>query len=96
MNKLLALLMFSLSTTGMAATSSVDKNFYKQAASGGMAEVETGKLAQDKGTSEAVKSFGARMVQDHGAANEKLMGIASQKDVTLPKTMDPKHRAGSQ
>lgn len=92
MNKLLAVLMFSLSTAGIAATSSVDKNFYKQAASGGMAEVEAGKLAQEKGTSEAVKSFGARMVQDHGAANEKLMGIASQKDVTLPKTLDPKHQ----
>lgn len=93
MNKLLALLMFSLSTAAVAASSSVDKNFYKQAASGGMAEVEAGKLAQDKGTSEAVKRFGARMVQDHGAANEKLMGIASQKDVTLPKTLDPKHQA---
>ena len=93
MNKLLAILMFSLSTGAMAASSNVDKSFYKQAATGGMAEVEAGKLAQQKGASEAVKSFGARMVQDHSAANEKLMGIASQKDVTLPKTLDPKHQA---
>ena len=42
------------------------------AAKGGMAEVELGKLAQDKGSNEQVKNFGKRMVDDHGKANDDL------------------------
>src|SRR5690348_16625868 len=45
-----------------------DKSFAEEAAMGGMAEVELGKLAQQNAQSDDVKQFGARMVQDHGAA----------------------------
>src|SRR5262249_4257521 len=46
-----------------------DKAFAKEAAAGGMAEVKLGQLAQDKGSSSAVKEFGKRMVDDHSKAN---------------------------
>src|SRR4051812_34066799 len=39
-----------------------DKNFAKEAAMGGMAEVELGKLAQQNAQDADVKQFGARMV----------------------------------
>jgi putative membrane protein len=56
----------------------------KKAAKGGMMEVAMGKVAEQKGQSEDVKSFGKRMVTDHGKANEELKKIAAEKNVKLP------------
>src|SRR5437867_13267102 len=70
-----------------AKTSSVtpkDKTFMKKAARGGMMEVAMGKMAEQKAQSDDVKSFGKRMVTDHGKANDQLKSIASQKNVELP------------
>jgi putative membrane protein len=61
-----------------------DESFFKNAAEAGMAEVDAGKTAQAKGTSAAVKDFGAMMVKDHSAANAKLQKIAVSKGVELP------------
>jgi putative membrane protein len=76
-------LMLGLPALAFAA-SKPDASFYKNAAEGGIAEVETGQLAQEKGNSQPVKDFGAMMVKDHSAANEKLKTLASSKDITLP------------
>jgi putative membrane protein len=59
-------------------------DFMNEAAMGGMAEVELGKLAQEKARSQRVKNFGEMMVRDHSAANDDLKAIARQKNVTLP------------
>jgi putative membrane protein len=69
-----------------------EKTFVKEAAMGGMAEVELGRLAQQNAQNDDVKQFGARMVQDHTAANEQLMTIVAAKDVTVPQQLDQKHR----
>ena len=66
------------------AAENPDADFYKKAAEGGMAEVEMGKLAQDKSSNANVKDFGSMMVADHSAANEKLKAIAAKKNVKLP------------
>jgi putative membrane protein len=66
------------------ASSNPDATFYKHAAEGGIAEVEVGNLAQQKSDNQSVKDFGAMMVKDHSAANEKLKGIADAKNVSLP------------
>jgi putative membrane protein len=63
---------------------SPDASFYKNAAEGGMFEVDAGTLAQNKGSSQGVKDFASMMVKDHSAANDKLKGIASSKGVDLP------------
>jgi putative membrane protein len=76
-------LMLSLPMIAMAA-SNPDASFYKNAAEGGIAEVDAGRLAQEKGNSQQVKDFGAMMVKDHSAANEKLQALASSKGITLP------------
>ena len=55
-----------------------------KAAKGGMMEVAMGRLAEQKGQSEDVKSFGKRMVTDHGKANDELKSIAEKKGVKLP------------
>lgn len=70
----------------LAVAKSSDGTFFKEAAEAGIAEVEAGKLAQDKGHSQSVKDFGAMMVNDHGAANDKLKSIAASENVSLPST----------
>jgi putative membrane protein len=40
--------------------------------------VRQGKLAQEKGHAQAVKDFGAMMVKDHSAANERLKADEDQ------------------
>jgi putative membrane protein len=47
-------------------------------------EVAMGKIAEQNGQSDDVKSFGKRMVTDHGKANDELKSIAEKKGVTLP------------
>lgn len=61
-----------------------DVKFYRDAAEGGMAEVQMGNLAQQKAQSPSVKEFGAQMVKDHSAVNEKLQALAVSKNITLP------------
>jgi putative membrane protein len=69
-----------------ALADSPDSTFYKNAAEGGMSEVELGQLAQEKATNPAVKDFGAMMVKDHSAANMKLKTLAASKQVVLPES----------
>jgi putative membrane protein len=67
-----------------SSLSDKDKTFMKKAAKGGMMEVAMGQVAEQKAQSEDVKSFGKRMVTDHGKANDELKSIASKKGVQLP------------
>src|SRR5215813_3119745 len=60
----------TLAATGaMAQSKPVDKasqKFISSAIQGDIAEVDFGKLAQEKGQSDAVKQYGAMLVKDHG------------------------------
>ncbi len=67
-----------------------DKKFVKDAAEGAMTEVELGKLAQEKGSSDAVKDFGKRMVEDHSKANEELKQAAVKASIDVPNTAPKK------
>lgn len=87
MNKLcivIVTLAFALPPAIVAAVDNPDAAFYKKAAEGGIAEVELGKLAQEKSPTQSVKDFGAMMVTDHSAANDKLKAIAERKSIKLP------------
>jgi putative membrane protein len=79
--------------TSQAARSAVsDTQFAKKAAQGGMAEVKMGQLAQDRGTSDSVKKFGQRMVEDHTKAGDELKKAASQENITLPDDVSAKDK----
>jgi putative membrane protein len=69
-----------------------DNKFILKAASGGMAEVELGKLAVQKATASDVKQFGQHMIDDHSKANDELKTLAAQKQVTLPSAPDAKEK----
>jgi putative membrane protein len=61
-----------------------DALFAKKAAAGGLTEVELGQLATQNGGTQEVKDFGAKMVTDHGKANDGLKAIASKDSLTIP------------
>jgi putative membrane protein len=73
--------------------SAADKKFVREAAEGGMAEVELGQLAVQKASSDDVKKFGQRMVDDHSKANDKLKELASGKGINLPSSPNAKQEA---
>lgn len=77
----------------MADLSAADKAFAMKAAAGGMAEVQLGQLAQQKGTTPEVKQFGQRMVTDHGQANQELQDIAQEAELQLPTEPDKQSMA---
>ena len=59
------------------------QKFIKAAIEGDIAEIDVGKLAQEKGQSEAVKEYGAMLVKDHGGQGEGEE-VANQLGVTPP------------
>src|SRR6266513_2829857 len=69
--------------------SSADKAFIKDAAQGGMMEVAMGRVAEQNATDSEVKNFGARMVKDHGKANDELKALAKEENVALPAEKEP-------
>jgi putative membrane protein len=82
-----------LPAIAVGADKNPDADFFKHAAEAGIAEIEAGKLAQDKGSSTAVKDFGAMMVKDHTAAADKLKSVAAAENVDLPMTSSVKDMA---
>ena len=70
-----------------------DTKFVKESALGSMAEVEMGKLATQKASSEAVKQFGQRMVDDHSKANQQLKQAAAKSNIEVPASLDSKHQS---
>jgi putative membrane protein len=78
---------------GTAGATVNPKQFVKEAAAGGMAEVKLGQLAQQKAASADVKAFGKRMEDDHTKVNGELKQLAADEKVTLPDGLDSKHQA---
>jgi putative membrane protein len=74
--------------TGDKAISGADAKFAVEAANGGMAEVELGKLAQQKASNSLVKDFGAMMIKDHTTANMEMKELAKNKKITLPDSIN--------
>lgn len=70
-----------------------DKKFVKDAAEGGLTEVELGKLALQKSSSDDVKQFAQKMVDDHSKANDQLKQVADQDKIDVPAAIDSKHQS---
>jgi putative membrane protein len=83
----------STQATAASRTASTDTAFAMKAAQANMAEVELGKLAEEKAQSADVKKFGQQMVSDHGKSLDELKSIASTKSLALPAEIDAEHKA---
>jgi putative membrane protein len=87
---ILACLVLAAGTAGLASAqngsdaSMGDKHFVSEALKGGQAEVQMGQLAEQKGNSSDVKSFGRRMVKDHTKMGDQMKSVASEQGITSP------------
>ncbi|HEY0681345.1 MAG TPA: DUF4142 domain-containing protein [Steroidobacter sp.] len=70
-----------------------DKLFVRQAALGGRAEVELGKIAQKKASNASVREFADRMVEVHSKSNQQLLRTGRGLNPDLPKDLDPEHQS---
>ena len=86
----------ALAVASVAAAQSTipaaDRAFAEKAAMGGAAEVQSGRMAEQKGMNPQVKQFGARMAQDHAKAGDELKQIAAGKGLTLPQAPSPEDK----
>jgi putative membrane protein len=90
----LAILALTLSAGApVLAASKADQAFLKDAMQGNLAEVQMGQLAQQKGQSDAVKSYGQMLVTDHSANNERAKQLADQNEITAPGEPSAKQKA---
>ena len=82
------------STVGTSgdAISAGDRDFVEDMTIGGMAEVELGRMAMERGASPEVKRFGDMMVKDHSKAGDELKQVAMQHSIPMPAALDQKHQ----
>jgi putative membrane protein len=74
----------ALSTSMGTAFAATSNDFVDNAAAGGIAEVETSKLALEKSASADIKSFANMMITDHTKANDELAALAKKHDIEVP------------
>jgi putative membrane protein len=78
--------------SSMAPVDNDTKDFAKEAATGGMMEVQLGNIAQKNSANQSIKDFGQMMVTDHSKVNDELKDLASKKNVVLPSTVTEKQQ----
>jgi putative membrane protein len=78
-----------------APDASTPQGFVAMAASSDMYEIEAGRLAQQNGKAEAVKSFGEMMVMDHTNSSAKLKAAVTEagNGLMVPAEMTAKHQS---
>ncbi len=86
------LLTFTAISVGWGADDSGGK-FIKDAIEGNLAEVQVGQLAQEKGSIQGVRDFGAMLVKDHQKANEQASEVAQHLSITPPDKPGLKQKA---
>lgn len=63
-------------------------DFAEEASAKGIAEIETSKLALQKGTRDELKKFARTMIDDHTRANDELKALAEKKQLELSSDAD--------
>lgn len=71
------------SATEQRKTAQVDRTYASEIHVINLAEVKLGELAKSKGQSTGVKNYGAMLVKDHQANDDKLKDLAKKKNVKL-------------
>jgi putative membrane protein len=83
-------------TTAVGTTagnvSNDDREFFTEAAQGGIFEVKMAQLVVGKTQNPEIKAFAQRMIADHTKANDELKALAAKKGVNLPTDFSDDHR----
>jgi putative membrane protein len=69
-----------------------DQRYFADLAKANLAEIEAGKLALNKASSEAVKNYAKHMVDDHGKMLEEQRAMGREKRAAMPSAPDGKHK----
>lgn len=77
-------------TLNESKLSPLDAEFMGRVARHNKAQAEIGRLAQEKGGSDAVKRYGQKLAEDHEANNRELGQIAAAKGLNLEESEDQK------
>jgi putative membrane protein len=80
------------STVSASQLSKEDRDFIEDAGQGGLLEVKLGQLVVKQGSSDEVKRFAQRMVDDHTKLNARLAETARQVGATAPQELDKKRQ----
>ena len=78
--------------TGGAGATLSDDEFVRDIAVKNMAEIELGRMALNKAASADIKAFAQTMIDEHGAAGDKLKSIVSATSLPWPAQLDDRHR----
>jgi putative membrane protein len=70
-----------------------DREFVRKAVTGGVAEVDYGRIAQSRAARSSVHSLADRMVTDHGRINAELASLARSKNIDVPTALEASQRA---
>ncbi|WP_426756169.1 DUF4142 domain-containing protein [Myxococcus sp. Y35] len=74
----------SMMQLGLLPIPTDERSFLAALHHGHQQEVKLGRLAQQRGVSQGVKDYGARLVKDHQQADQRLLAYAKTKNLTLP------------
>lgn len=72
-----------------ATTGSAAQTFLLDAIKGNNSEMKLGRLAADKGSSKAVKDYGAMLVKDHGRAGADALALATAAGLSQTNSTKP-------
>jgi putative membrane protein len=82
----------TVGTGGAGADVKSDDDFVKDIAAKNMAEIELSRMALTKATNANVKVFAQQLIDDHGAAAEKLKSVVAGQSIAWPTQLEDKHR----
>jgi len=91
---------FAMSPAGAqtmpASAGAADRTFLMKASEANVGEIAAGKMAEEKGNSNAVRLLGKRFVDNHSTNERKLVMLAQQLGVSLPMHPSPEDQATAQ
>jgi putative membrane protein len=68
-----------------------EREFLTKAGQSNTAEIKLAQLAEQRGSSEAVRDLGRRLVKDHTQIEKKMKGLSKDRRIAWPSEMDWKH-----
>jgi putative membrane protein len=81
----------AVGTGGAGANLKSDGDFVRDVAIKNTAEIELSRIAVDKSMSPDVKAFAQMMIDEHGAAGDKLKSVVSGHPIEPPAQLDDRH-----
>jgi putative membrane protein len=82
----------AVGTGGAGADVKSDDDFVRDVSLKNMAEIELSRMALEKASSPALKAYAQTIVEDHGAAGDKLKSAVSGESIEWPSQLDDKHK----